>query len=639
MTKEHFAALVHRLEDFSRKEPEKYKLRVALLAALGYVYVFGVLVLVLGLLGGLIAVLVLSPKAVVIKLAIKFGWVLGLLAFVIVRALWVRLDAPEGLQLKRGEVPALFELIDELRAALKAPHFHVVLLTSDFNASVVQVPRLGVFGWHRNFLTLGLPLLQALSPEQFRAVVAHEFAHLSGNHSRFAAWIYRVRQTWSRILEQIEANQQWGSVLFTRFIKWYSPFFNAWSFVLARADEYEADRCAVKFAGVQAASEALVLVNLKARLLNDAFWPTIYEQTKHLPAPPPATFAKMFHSLRAELDTAQAAKWLHQAALESTNLADTHPCLSDRLAAIAGKPVGETSPASRTRPALPAPPNRTAAQHFLGQAEASLGTTLEEQWRAGIEPVWKYQFEQAQEEQQKLAALEAKSVKEKLTEDEAWDRARWTAEFRTSAAAIALLREILIAKPQHAAANFLIGKLLLKEHDIAGVAFIEKAMGMDADAVPHGCELIHDYYKEQNNLSEAQRYADRAEAHMEKAELARIERSDVNAGDPLVPHGLSPAAIAWFTEKLAAFDGIKTAWLARKVVQHFPEKPFFVLCIKPVAPWWKPRAEDADQKLLEEVVGQMEFPAETFVVVINEHTAKLGKVVSKLENAEVFRHA
>jgi hypothetical protein len=33
----------------------------------------------------------------------------------------------------------------------------------DFNAAVVQAPRLGLFGWYRNYLLIGLPLAKALT--------------------------------------------------------------------------------------------------------------------------------------------------------------------------------------------------------------------------------------------------------------------------------------------------------------------------------------------------------------------------------------------------------------------------------------------------------------------------------------------
>ena len=43
MTHEEFAAMVGRLEDFARREPSKYALRVGLLAALGYGYLVFIL--------------------------------------------------------------------------------------------------------------------------------------------------------------------------------------------------------------------------------------------------------------------------------------------------------------------------------------------------------------------------------------------------------------------------------------------------------------------------------------------------------------------------------------------------------------------------------------------------------------------
>ncbi|GAC1448783.1 MAG: hypothetical protein NVS2B14_17050 [Chamaesiphon sp.] len=42
-TQEQFDALIGRLEDFARQQPATYKLRVRLLALLGYVYIFSII--------------------------------------------------------------------------------------------------------------------------------------------------------------------------------------------------------------------------------------------------------------------------------------------------------------------------------------------------------------------------------------------------------------------------------------------------------------------------------------------------------------------------------------------------------------------------------------------------------------------
>jgi Zn-dependent protease with chaperone function len=243
ITQKQFDTLVGTLENFSKAHPRSYRLRVALFAILGYAYIFLVLAGLLTLIGLIVSFIVFSHRvnSAIIKLAI----LLLIPAWVIVRSLWVTVPEPEGLKLNRHQVPKLFALVDELTTKLQAPRFHNILLNQEFNAAVVQVPRLGIFGWQENYLLLGLPLMQSLSLEQLKAVMAHELGHLSGNHSRFAAWIYRIRKTWMQIYEQLHQSDQSGAfVLFNRFLDWYWPSFNAYSFTLARMNEYEADRCA-----------------------------------------------------------------------------------------------------------------------------------------------------------------------------------------------------------------------------------------------------------------------------------------------------------------------------------------------------------------------------------------------------------
>jgi Zn-dependent protease with chaperone function len=192
-----FDKLVKNLEEFSQRHPGSYRLRVALFAVLGYAYIFLILSGLFALIGLLVFVMMFSHH--INGYIIKFGILLLIPAWAIVRSLWVTFPHPQGLKLSRDRVPHLFGLVDELTAKLEAPRFHNILLNREFNAAVVQVPRLGIFGWQKNYLLLGLPLMQSLSLEQFKAVLAHELGHLSGNHSRFAAWIYRIRQTWFRV--------------------------------------------------------------------------------------------------------------------------------------------------------------------------------------------------------------------------------------------------------------------------------------------------------------------------------------------------------------------------------------------------------------------------------------------------------
>ena len=119
------------------------------------------------------AVIVLSIHHL---LVIRWLLPIGALAFVILRSLAVRIDPPEGIPVSRAEAPTFYDAIDEINRAVRGPSLHAVLLDADLNAGVVQVPRFGIFGG-RSYLVIGLPLLQALTPTEFRAVLAHELAH------------------------------------------------------------------------------------------------------------------------------------------------------------------------------------------------------------------------------------------------------------------------------------------------------------------------------------------------------------------------------------------------------------------------------------------------------------------------------
>ena len=100
-------------------------------------------------------------------------------------------------------------LLGALQVRLKSAPIHQVLITPYFNAGVTQVPRLGILGWHRNYLLIGVPLIKTLTAEQFKSVLAHEIGHLSRGHARAANWIYRLRIIWARLETIFELRPQW----------------------------------------------------------------------------------------------------------------------------------------------------------------------------------------------------------------------------------------------------------------------------------------------------------------------------------------------------------------------------------------------------------------------------------------------
>jgi Zn-dependent protease with chaperone function len=638
MTHEEFVEKVGSLEGFAEREPSKYTLRVGLLAALGYAYILLVLAVISLLLYGLLYLTFAGGRFNFYVL--KFGWVLLTLAYVVVRALWVTIPVPAGIELSREDAPRLYALVDELTVALEAPRVHRVLVDDEYNAALAQIPRLGPLGWHRNYLMLGLPLMQALAPEQFRAVIAHELGHLSGNHGRFASWIYRVRQTWIQLLVRLESEGRWGAGVFLKFFNWYAPYFNAYSFVLARRHEYEADRAAAQLAGARNTAEALATVDVKGTYLTERYWPEVFKNADTHAEPERGAYVRMSQALREALPEQDASAYLLRALARETNYNDTHPSLSARLAALGfGAGTGNGNGFAEGWGRQPIEPlAESAAEHYLGaEQQKALAARLDASWAEGIAPHWRERYKYAKESQKKLSALEEKAGAGQLTIDAAWERAYLTAEFKGAEAALPLLREIVERSPSHVLANFMLGQMLLEREDPAGIKHLETAMKHEPDSVAHGCEIIYGFLRRQGRDEEAEQYRKRLFKQYDVLERAGQERATFQDGDALLPHGLSDEEAARLREQLRRYYlEIKRAYLARKQIANLPDKPLYVLGIETETSWYHPNSDEADRELLQKLLANINFEGETYVLILSSSFKKTKKAMSKMEGALIY---
>lgn len=624
-----FSPLVEKLERFSQENPEQYRLRVALLAILGYAYIFLVLAGLMALIGALIFFMVFSNRisAAVIKASIF----LLLIIWVIVQSLWVTFPKPEGQPLSRQQVPQLFDLVDELTTSLQAPRFHKILLNEEFNAAVIQVPRLGIFGWQENYLLLGLPLMQALSLEQFKAVLAHELGHLSGNHSRFAAWIYRIRKTWLQIYERLgQRKQLQADILFNWFLGWYWPFFNAYSFTLARMNEYEADRCSAKLAGANNAAAALINVEIKARFLSSCFWVNIHQQAADQPEPPNNTYSLMLSTLSGPIAEDQTQAWLQNALTQQTDYVDTHPCLSDRLSAL-----GYSTVQSSTLPQL-SERQTSAAEHLLGNRVNDFAIAFDQTWQTTASTSWRQRYAYLQEAKDQLQALERKAQQAPLTIQEKWERAAYIWELQGDDAALPLLQEVIGLAPDHASANYTIGQVLLNKGDDAGIGYIEKAIAQRIDWRIKGYQLIAQFFWQQGQTKAAETYREKADQHYQQLLKAEEERTNVSHRDTFKPHTLTPSEINDLKQQLATHPQVRAAYLVEKVVTHFPEERLCVLGV--IRKQQFIESTEAPQQVVDLLVNHLQTPVQTYIVILNHGSfKKLKQKIGQIDQSLIFK--
>jgi len=521
VTRDEFDAYIQRLSKISKEKPRLYVSRIVGLVVLAYGY------LLLVLIGSLVLCLAMVPLVFYLPATAKFAF-FGFLGFggvflAVARGLWVKMQAPRGQSVTRTQAPKLFQLLDEIRGALDCRPFHRVLITGDTNAGVVQIPRLGVFGWHQNYLVLGLPLMQCLAPQEFKAVLGHEFAHSSRGHGRFGNWLYRVRQTWAQIFQEMAKRRtRIGAVLF-RFLNWFWPVFNAHAFVLARANEYEADACAVRLAGAEAVAGCLIRTRVQSAFLGERFWPTIFGGAKENKEPPSEVMSRLQQELKKGPAAEDVSRWLRQGFLTETNNADTHPCLKDRLRAIGHLPA--ISPESEFGQMLLPNPGESAADCFLGSYAGEIARQMSEEWRKWIAPQWAARHQQAQTLANELAVLE-KPAEAPPTAAQVWEKARRLVDLQGAGSAVSALKTVLELEPKHPGANFVLGRHYLQTDDPQGVPLIETAIAADPMLTREGCGLLHAHFNRTGQEDRLRRVQDSLELFQKKLLVAQQERAE-----------------------------------------------------------------------------------------------------------------
>jgi Zn-dependent protease with chaperone function len=631
MTREEFEALVQKLENVSRQNPKLYRARLIGLVTLAYIYLglilFGSLALCLLMIG----MVIYAP--VTLKLAL-----LGLVAFggifqAVLRGLWVKLEPPRGQPVTPAQAPKLFALLDELRAALDCKPFHQIFIVGDVNAGVVQVPRLGIFGWHRNYLVLGLPLMQLLAPEEFKAVLAHEFMHSSRGHGRFGNWLYRVRRTWAQIFEQMARHRtRWGWVLF-KFLNWFWPIYNGHAFVLARANEYEADACSVRLAGADATARALIRIRVAGALLGEKFWPDIFSRATREKEPPANVLLALNETLKAGPASNDAARWLRQSFLLETNNVDTHPCLKDRLRAIGRLPVEIEN--GRFPESPPPVPPENAAEFFLGDHAGVVALKMSEDWQKAIAQQWATRHTQAQKLADEVAALET-PADTPTTTAQIWEKARKLVELHGDGAAVTTLEQVVLREPKHAGANFILGRHYLQTDDPRGVAFIETAIAADATLAQMGCNLLYAHFNRTGQRDKLRPLEHRFDDFQNENLLAQQERARITAADTFIAHELTAPQIADLRKIFSSEPEIGSAAVARKQLEHLPDSPCFVISLKIKVAWLEARGNDVNAHLVQRVLGQIHLPGHRLVFVSAKNFRSLGDKVFAAPGAVIY---
>jgi hypothetical protein len=628
MNEQRFRALVAELELEASNRPRWYRFKTIALAAAGYLYIYGVFVAAIGF--TVYAVRSFVTHGFSFRLAFPAA-VASMLVASVARASWVRFDRIEGRELRRADAPELFKLIDEVRDKARGPRLHRVVVTAEFNAGISQHPRLGPFGWYENTLALGLPYMMAASVPGFAATLAHEYGHLAGSHGKVGAWLYRLRLNWQRLLNHVaESGNGYGYVFYAGLFA-YAPFFLAYSFVLARQQEYEADRVSGELVGAQPSADDLVMMAVAGTWLREEFWPHVYRDADEFPAPRRPPHRQLQVLLKRATAHPRARAWMSAALASPSDVDDTHPSLRDRIDAL-GVPAQ-----------LPGPIKQSAAEILLRTSLPALIEHIDRRWRNDARRRWKARYERATKERERLAALRYRGAAADSTELR--ELAQLEQRFEHRPEAIAAWRRVIERVPDDAEAHFCAGKLMLAGNDAHGIALLERAAELEVDAKEAAFAPIADWFEAQGREREASRYRRVARRQAELARKADAEAERFGFDDRFEPAPVAAHELAALRKQLARESAVRAAWLVRKVLPSAPQRVLLVLALD-IDPIYG--AGDAVQSvlglrvgataaLLDRIADKVKLSDEFLIVDIErmgadtplcEHLARAIKVVS-----------
>ena len=249
---------------------------------------------------------------------------------------------PPGVRIDLSEQRRLAEEVEAIACALGEPMPAEVYLIADANAFVAQ--RGGFLGvGSRRVMGLGLPLLQVLTLSQFRAVLAHEFAHFYSGDTRLGPWVFKTRSAMVRVINSLGQPSAFLRLL-ARFgivalahtlviggLVAYWKLFMRITQLISRRQEYRSDELACYIAGSDALIEGLQGIN-KASAVLGPYWNTVVVPAVNIGYRPQLAdgFGRFMNA--PAISKAASDYLVLQLASQQTDPFDTHPPLNARIA-------------------------------------------------------------------------------------------------------------------------------------------------------------------------------------------------------------------------------------------------------------------------------------------------------------------
>jgi Zn-dependent protease with chaperone function len=530
---------VEALEAFARRRPRTYRARVTALAlaGLGYRALIGF-------------AFVAVPTALTFAFyPAKWILVIGIVLLLLFGLTWFTPPRIEGTRIHAAEAPKLFDELEALRRTIRAPRVHEVVLTQEFNASAAQIPRLGIFGWHKQVLTLGIPLIAAVSREQLLAVIGHELGHFSKAHGRMGHWVYRIRHSWEKLYHNLGEEDSGIGAAVNQFYRWFIPHFSLYSFALARLDEYEADADAVLATDATTAAGALTAIHVFGGYVDQHYWPRVWKRALEEREPPQDAYAQLAEQVK-RVPREALADWQREALERTSDLIDTHPCLAERLAAFR---AGEITLV---------PPAVNAGEALLGERWPEVLREAGKDWHSANAQAWREHYERLAVHAERFTQLSARPEAQ-LSLEERIELARLVQRIDGASASLERWRALQAQAPDDARVLFRHGKALAAVRKPEAMEVLDRLARENPGYATAALECMKQLALDLGDKARADVFDTRRQAAEGREAGASKAFEAALAGPELEAHDLPDHSVRVLTRQLQADGAIVAGHLAR----------------------------------------------------------------------------
>ncbi len=289
-----------------------------------------------------------------------------------------------GKSLTRSDAPGLFAMVEKLAEEAGTAPPAEVYLSDKATAFVTEGGGTLGFGSKR-VLCLGVPVLDALTVDELRAVVAHELGHFRGGDTSLSGLVSHTTALFQSVLEAgerpafSEGSQHWSiemglgvaGVVTQIVVSVYARIYFLLTRAMSRRQELAADAWAAWASGPAALSSALEKIEILAPAYEIYLRGDVAFALQHGAMPGDllegfATFRERALPPEVEAEIRAASR------SEAPDPFDTHPPIADRLRALGA--MKGAAPPGDARPALSLLGDGTQVKTWLAESSIQMFT-------------------------------------------------------------------------------------------------------------------------------------------------------------------------------------------------------------------------------------------------------------------------